>query len=67
MLITLPVPPPDPLLPPRPEPKPGIVPPDDPNYDRTDREPSIDPPPTDPAVDDPDGGDRDRRLAPGHL
>jgi hypothetical protein len=66
MPTNLPVPPPaDPLLPPQqPTPKPDVLPPDDPNHDRTDREPSIDPPPTDPGVDDP-GPDRERRLVSG--
>jgi hypothetical protein len=64
MPTNLPVPPPaDPLLPPRPAPKPDIVPPDDPNHDRTDREPNIDPPPTDPGVAEPGRPDNDRRLA----
>ncbi len=65
MPTNLPVPPPaDPLLPPQPAPKPDVVPPDDPNHDRTDREPNIDPPPTAPGVDDPDR-DRERRLVSG--
>jgi hypothetical protein len=62
MPTNLPVPPPaDPLRPPPEPPQPDIVPPDDPNYVRIDREPSIDPPPTDPGMGDPGGSGERRR------
>lgn len=46
------------------------LPPDDPNADQTDREPSIDPPPIEPPIgdpiEDPSGGETPpQRVAPG--
>ena len=64
MPTNLPVPPPaDSLRQPPPPPKPDVVPPDDPNYDRTEREPNIDPPLPDPGGGEPIEDDRHPLLA----
>jgi hypothetical protein len=59
----IPVPPPaDPMPQHHPPFPPPVVPPDDPNRTRSDRLPSIDPPPVKPPVDDPGVPANEKRL-----
>ncbi len=59
----IPVPPPADQMPQHHPPFPNpVVPPDDPNRSRTDREPDIDPPAVKAPVDEPDVDDGGKRL-----